>query len=62
MGTCGLQRFLGVGGSGRSPLECPTSEISAGARARAEILLALERERYTLWRWSTYGNFGLGLL
>ena len=27
------QLFLGVGGSGRSPLECTTSEIRAGARA-----------------------------
>ena len=49
-GTCRLRLFFGVGGSGRSPLECPTCEISAGARAREETLLALERARYTLWR------------
>ena len=31
--TCQRQLVLGVGGSGRSPLECTTSEIRAGARA-----------------------------
>ena len=33
--TCGRQLFLGVGGSGRSPLECTTFEIRVVTRAIA---------------------------
>ena len=59
---CTTALFSGSAAVAAGHLVCPTFQISAGARARAEILLAFERDRYTLWRWSTYGNFGLGLL